>query len=110
MSHDVVTTGIVLQAHSPLGTPTRPPHYAKDDDPVVMEDPVVLDIAKKHNVHPALVRSVCKIITLLHENSTIPFHNECNIITLVQHTHTAGCLQPIVCIALPYTIYSLIEM
>ena len=70
MSHDVVTTGIVLQAHSPLGTPTRPPHYAKDDDPVIMEDPVVLDIAKKHNVHPALVRSVCKIITILHEDST----------------------------------------
>ena len=48
-------SGIAFQAHSPLGTPTRPPHYAKPNDPVVMEDSVVVDIAKKHNVHPALV-------------------------------------------------------
>ena len=51
----ITTLGIVLQAHSPLGTPTRPPHYNNPDDPVVMQDPIVLDIAKKHNVHPALV-------------------------------------------------------
>ena len=45
----------MLQAHSPLGTPTRPPHYNDPNDPIVMEDPVVLDIAKKYSVHPALV-------------------------------------------------------
>lgn len=49
--------GIALQAHSPLGTPTRPAHYAKPDDPVIMEDPILLDVAKKHSVHPALVRT-----------------------------------------------------
>jgi diketogulonate reductase-like aldo/keto reductase len=50
-----IALGFVLQAHSPLGTPTRPPHYNDPSDPTVMEDPVVLDIAKKHSVHPALV-------------------------------------------------------
>ena len=68
-----IALGIVLQAHSPLGNPTRPPHYNDPNDPIVMEDPVVLDIAKKYSVHPALVSDTgCYFpIVFWHYNNTL---------------------------------------
>uniref|UniRef100_A0A0A9VXL0 Alcohol dehydrogenase [NADP(+)] B n=1 Tax=Lygus hesperus TaxID=30085 RepID=A0A0A9VXL0_LYGHE len=38
---------ITMVAYSPLGSPNRPTHNA--DDPVLMEDPVIVRIAKEYN-------------------------------------------------------------
>ena len=45
--------GIVVEAYAPIGSPGR--FGIKDTDPVVLEDPVVQEIATKHNATPAQV-------------------------------------------------------
>lgn len=47
------TKGIVFEVYSPLGNPGRP---AKgDDDPALLEDPVINEIAVKHSATPAQI-------------------------------------------------------
>lgn len=59
--HNIIVTG-----YSPLGSPERP--WAEKGDPTLMDNPVVVKIAKKHNKTPAQVlirfqveRKVCTI-------------------------------------------------
>ncbi len=40
---------------TPIGSPTRPDRDKTENDTVDIEDPVVLEIAKNHNVHPAVI-------------------------------------------------------
>ena len=47
------TLGIVFEAYAPIGSPART--FKPADEPVVMEDPVVMAIATKHNATPAQV-------------------------------------------------------
>ena len=47
--------GIVFEAYAPIGSPGR--FFKQDGDPDVMEDPVIKEIAGKHNVTPAQVTS-----------------------------------------------------
>ena len=49
----IIHTGIILEAYAPIGSPGRP--KTQDDDPVVLEDPVIKEIAEKHNATPAQV-------------------------------------------------------
>ncbi|GAB1483079.1 aldo/keto reductase [Treponema sp.] len=51
----VVSKGLVPIGYSPLGSPGRPERDRTADDTVDMEDPVLLDIAKKRGIHPAAV-------------------------------------------------------
>lgn len=47
--------GIYLTAYSPLGSPDRPARIKVADEPVLMEDPVIIAIAGKHRATPAQV-------------------------------------------------------
>jgi alcohol dehydrogenase (NADP+) len=49
-SHDIVPIG-----YSPIGSPSRPQRDRTDQDTVDIEDPVIVRIAERLNVHPAVV-------------------------------------------------------
>ncbi len=49
----VVSKGIVPVGYSPIGSPARPERDRTSDDTVDIEDPVIVEIAAKHNIHPA---------------------------------------------------------
>lgn len=51
----IIENGIAPIAFCPIGSPTRPDRDKTADDTVDIEDPIVLKIAKKLNVHPAVV-------------------------------------------------------
>ena len=40
---------------SPIGSPTRPDRDKTPEDTVDIEDPVIVKIAQRHNVHPAVI-------------------------------------------------------
>lgn len=46
---------IHMTAYSPLGSPDRSAKIKKENEPVLMQDETVNEIAKKHNTSPALV-------------------------------------------------------
>jgi len=49
----VVKSGIVPIGYSPIGSPGRPERDRTSDDTVDIEDPVIVEIAKGHRLHPA---------------------------------------------------------
>lgn len=51
----LIDNGITPIGFCPLGSPNRPERDRTPEDTVVLEDPVILNIAKNHNVHPAIV-------------------------------------------------------
>jgi diketogulonate reductase-like aldo/keto reductase len=51
----VVEHGMLPVAYSPLGSPGRPERDRTPDDTVDLEDPVIVEIAERHGVHPAVV-------------------------------------------------------
>ena len=51
----VVKNKIVPIGYSPLGSPSRPERDRTPNDTVDMEDPVLLEIAQKHNATPAQI-------------------------------------------------------
>jgi alcohol dehydrogenase (NADP+) len=51
----VVDNGIVPIGFSPIGSPTRPDRDKTPEDTVDIQDPVIVKIAKRLNVHPAVV-------------------------------------------------------
>ncbi len=50
LDHDIVPIGF-----SPIGSPTRPDRDTTPDDTVDIEDPVIISIAERLSVHPAVV-------------------------------------------------------
>lgn len=55
-THTPHSTGIVFEAYSPLGNPTRP--FKEDDDPSIFDDPVIKEVAEKHKA------TVAQVVTL----------------------------------------------
>ena len=53
--HNVLISGIVVAGYSPLGSNDRPKGMIRNDDPVVLNEPVLKKIADKHNTTVALV-------------------------------------------------------
>jgi diketogulonate reductase-like aldo/keto reductase len=51
----VVENGIQPVGYCPLGSPGRPERDRTPEDTAPTEDPVVLSIAKRHGIHPAVV-------------------------------------------------------
>lgn len=51
----VVENGIIPIGFSPIGSPTRPDRDTTPEDTVDIEDPVIVKIAERLNVHPAVV-------------------------------------------------------
>lgn len=51
----IVDSGIVPIGYSPIGSPCRPERDRTPGDTVDMEDPVIVAVAKRLNVHPAVV-------------------------------------------------------
>lgn len=47
--------GIIPIGFSPLGSPERPDRDKTPEDTVDIEDPVIVEIAQRHGVHPALI-------------------------------------------------------
>ncbi len=51
----VRSQGIEPVGYSPLGSPARPERDRTSTDTVDLEDPVIVRIARRHNIHPAAV-------------------------------------------------------
>lgn len=50
-----VANGIQPIGYSPIGSPARPERDRTPDDTVDIEDPVIVEIAARHGVHPAVI-------------------------------------------------------
>ena len=66
----VVGNGILPIGYSPIGSPSRPERDRTPDDTVDVDDPVILRIAQRLNVHPAVV---CVKWAVQHGHIPIPF-------------------------------------
>ena len=51
----VSSQGIVPVGYCPLGSPSRPQRDRASDDTVDLDDPVIVEIARRHDVHPSAV-------------------------------------------------------
>jgi diketogulonate reductase-like aldo/keto reductase len=66
----VVENGMIAIGYSPIGSPSRPERDRTPDDTVDIEDPVVVDIAERSGLHPAVV---CVKWAVQHGHVPIPF-------------------------------------
>jgi alcohol dehydrogenase (NADP+) len=66
----VVGNGILPIGYSPIGSPSRPERDRTPDDTVDVDDPVIIRIAQRLNVHPAIV---CVKWAVQHGHIPIPF-------------------------------------
>jgi len=66
----VVGHGIVPIGYSPIGSPSRPERDRTPDDTAAVEDPVIVRIAQRLGVHPAIV---CVKWAVQHGQIPIPF-------------------------------------
>jgi len=66
----VVDNGILPIGYSPIGSPSRPARDRTPDDTVDVDDPVIVRIAQRLGVHPAVV---CVKWAVQHGHIPIPF-------------------------------------
>jgi alcohol dehydrogenase (NADP+) len=83
----VVDQGIVPIGFSPIGSPNRPDRDRTEADTVDVEDPVIVQIAERLGVHPAVV---CIKWAVQHGQVPIPFSvNRRNYLSNLQATISA---------------------
>ena len=63
----IKSEGMIPIGFSPLGSPNRPERDKTEADLVDMEDPIIVEIARAHHVHPA---AIC--LKWAHQNGIIP--------------------------------------
>lgn len=61
--------GLLNIGYCPLGSPNRPERDKTSDDTIDMADPVIVDLAVKHGVHPA---AICLKWAIAHGHAAIP--------------------------------------
>ncbi len=66
----VLKNGIVPVGYSPLGSPGRPERDRTPEDTAPTADPVIMEIAKRHGVHPA---AICIKWAVQRGQAPIPF-------------------------------------
>ena len=66
----VTRSGMVPIGYSPIGSPSRPERDRTPDDTVDVDDPVIVEIAARRGVHPAIV---CILWAIGHGQVPIPF-------------------------------------
>ena len=81
--------GITNIGYCPLGSPNRPDRDKTADDTVDMEDPVIVEIACNHNIHPA---GVCLKWAVQRGHCAIPTSRSINNIAANLH---AACSAPL---------------
>jgi diketogulonate reductase-like aldo/keto reductase len=83
----VVKSGIVPIGYSPIGSPGRPERDRTPEDTVDVEDPVIVEIARNHGIHPA---SLCVKWGQQHGQIPIPFSvNRRNYLANIQAVASA---------------------
>ena len=83
----VVDNGIVPIGYSPIGSPNRPERDKTPEDTVDTEDPVIITIAERLNVHPAVV---CVKWAIQRGQIPIPFStNRRNYLSNLRYTAEA---------------------
>lgn len=65
-----VIQGIQVIGFCPIGSPTRPDRDKTDTDVVDIQDPIIVEVAKNHNIHPAVV---CLKWAVQNGHTPIPF-------------------------------------
>jgi len=73
--------GIPLTAYSPLGSYDRPDEMKADDEPVLLDDPTIAEIAERHDASPAqvLISWAVHRGTAVIPKSTTPAHIRQNL-------------------------------
>jgi diketogulonate reductase-like aldo/keto reductase len=80
--HFLLENGIEPVAFSPLGSPARPQRDRTPEDSAPIEDPVIVEIARRHATHPA---SVCIQWAVQRGQTPIPFSvNRSHIVSNLQ--------------------------
>jgi len=89
--------GIEPVGYCPIGSPNRPERDRTPDDTNPLEDPVLIEIARQHNVHPALI---CIKWAVQRGQTPIPFSTKrrnylANLRTVVEDPLSAGEMEAI---------------
>lgn len=94
----VKAKGIVPIGYSPIGSPGRPERDRTSDDTVDIEDPVIVKIARRLNIHPAVV---CLKWAIQRGQIPIPFSVRnylANLRGIVSEPLTAGEMEQVAAI------------
>ncbi len=77
--------GIFMTAYSPLGSSDRPDSLKAADEPILLEDPVIAEIAQTHQITPAQV-----LLKWAIQRGTVVIPKSVNPERIAQNLHAAA--------------------